>query len=396
MRRGSGPGAGSGRRPAIYALCTDMSESDAILGDRKKIGDVLGIAAGDSKFKLCYFNATCVPTITGEDIQGSISTYRSRCDKPILVLTESGESQLLNVADILKERAARPGFHSTRKRPNTVNLVGYADENTPCDLRDELLELGIHINVDIFPSFDPAHIDRYMKAKIQVLRPDAFFRDIYGAFFDDLPMTTLKIDAPYGPRRTSVWLKTIAGALGREDRFEAAWRTWWSPLEQKWESMQREAAQRTLAFILSPAQLKRFMDPRLTHSIPVTHAVDEMRFNTALLIGAGQQDPVAVVEKAKRRFTDAGLRPPVFIRPFRDIGQLRDLLEKEEIDAAYSEFPFDWRLTKAGLNRFSCKSFDMGLSGAVRTLERLLRTCRMPFYRRYKKYFIHTAESHGS
>jgi len=46
------------------------------------------------------------------------------------------------------------------------------------------------------------------------------------------------------------------------------------------------------------------------------------------------------------------------------------------------------QLTRNGKGQFSFSTFEMGLQGAVRTLERLVTVCRLPFYRKYAKYLV--------
>ena len=74
------------------------------------------------------------------------------------------------------------------------------------------------------------------------------------------------------------------------------------------------------------------------------------------------------------------------IKAFADQDRLSMLLEKGAFDAVYSDHLFDRRLTSAGKAQFSLQEFEKGLAGAVRTGRRLLRVCKLPLYRRYRKY----------
>jgi hypothetical protein len=69
---------------------------------------------------------------------------------------------------------------------------------------------------------------------------------------------------------------------------------------------------------------------------------------------------------------------------------MRDALAESKADAVFSNYCFDWRLTEAGKNRVSTQYFEKGLAGAVRTLQRLVRTCRTPFLKNYAGYLKRT------
>jgi hypothetical protein len=396
VSRGPGRCPSTRRRPRVCSVFTDIHERDAVMGGCEKLENALAMAAEDPEHAMCYINTACVPTIIGDDIEGPVALYKSRCDRPLLSHVTGGSSDLDNAREIMQQRASKPGFLKTKKRSNAINLVGYTEEDRFDDTRDRLRELGIDINVDILPLFSPDDIDTYMKARVQVLRPDAYFRDIYKDFFEKLPIATLAIEAPYGPRRSRAWLKALAAAVNSENELGSLWRAWWSPLDRQWGSMQRQAEKYTLAFVLRLPQLQRFVDPWMTRSVPIMQAIEEMGFNMALLAGAGDKDSSVVLEEAERIFAKAHVRPPAVIRVFHDTRELSDLLNEGGFHAVYSEFAFDRRLVEAGLNRFSYKTFSMGVSGAVKTFQRLLAICSLPFYRRYKKYFMNDGKGHGA
>ena len=80
------------------------------------------------------------------------------------------------------------------------------------------------------------------------------------------------------------------------------------------------------------------------------------------------------------------------IRAFDSFAFLRHRLAESEAAAFLSYQFFDWRLTEAGKAMFSIQHLEMGVPGAVRSLERLLQVCETSFYRRYSKHLGRTAE----
>jgi len=59
-------------------------------------------------------------------------------------------------------------------------------------------------------------------------------------------------------------------------------------------------------------------------------------------------------------------------------------------------------LSSTGKSRFTLQHFEVGLPGAIRTVERLVRICETPFYRRYRRHLgrsrtgLRTAASGGN
>jgi hypothetical protein len=53
---------------------------------------------------------------------------------------------------------------------------------------------------------------------------------------------------------------------------------------------------------------------------------------------------------------------------------------------------YDWRITEAGKGRFALQHFEIGVPGALRTIDRLVEICATPFYHKYHKYLARTFE----
>ena len=51
-------------------------------------------------------------------------------------------------------------------------------------------------------------------------------------------------------------------------------------------------------------------------------------------------------------------------------------------DIAYSEFFFDKRLTRRGITQFSLLELEMGVRGALRSIDRMATLCNWPLYKR--------------
>jgi hypothetical protein len=104
--------------------------------------------------------------------------------------------------------------------------------------------------------------------------------------------------------------------------------------------------------------------------------LSEMGFGVDVLAYAGDRPRPPAAE----RFDD------IEVRWYRDIGELDELLADPRVAAWYSELYYDRRLSRNGKNAFSMRQFNMGLSGAIDSLESMLSLANMSFYRSYARH----------
>ena len=75
---------------------------------------------------------------------------------------------------------------------------------------------------------------------------------------------------------------------------------------------------------------------------------------------------------------------------FMTMEMLRQRLADSTAKAFYSVHTSDWRLTEAGKNRFSVQHFELGVPGAIRTMNRLADLCNTTLYQEYRRFFART------
>ena len=119
--------------------------------------------------------------------------------------------------------------------------------------------------------------------------------------------------------------------------------------------------------------------------------LEEMGFGIDILVRVS--DPVVAKEAAlgiRKMFREPKRHS---VLAFDSFAFMRKRLKESSARAFLSYHFYDWRLSEAGKSSFSIQHFEVGVPGAVRTLERLLRVCRTGFFPRYGKYLKRTA--HG-
>jgi hypothetical protein len=214
-----------------------------------------------------------------------------------------------------------------------------------------------------------------------VLVPHPSYRQLYEKVFAPLGMRTVTPAPPYGFAGTKAWGGEIARALGRGPAFRRAWSRWRARYAAALGRLRREVAVAgaRLGFVVAPEDYAALCDPMRTAGIPVLDVAVELGFGIDLLVFAGDGGSA-----------DPGIRPAharaVAIHRFADRSSLETLLRRTPCSAVYSDLYADERVTAAGKTPFSLQLFEPGLAGALRTGERLLGACRLPFYGKYRRH----------
>jgi hypothetical protein len=363
-------------------IVTELGERDMILGTGERADQLVAEAkriAAEGKFLI--FTHLCTPIVMGEDFQG----LARRCAKEIkgtsVSWSQKDRDENNNFGEHLKTLLSRPGFFRTPAARAAVNLfhfpMGYRSE----ELIPFLADIGIKTNISLFPEVEFPVLADLPKAHWQVFCERSSYPSRARELLAATPRKVLTVRAPYGLERTKECLQAIAAAAGKERAFKSAWRRRLAGFLPSWEAMRKEAAACRLAFVVSAATLPRLLELRYGHGAPLAAMVREMGFGVDILC----YDRHGEAPELPRGLE--GARMAVFRSPW----ELERALREGGSQAVFSDIFFDWRISRAGKSRFSSKDFEMGLEGARRTFQRLLRRCRLPFYRRYGGHLARAA-----
>lgn len=171
------------------------------------------------------------------------------------------------------------------------------------------------------------------------------------------------------------WLLAVAAPFGREALVDEVWQRRMEMLAPRWDRLVREAREHRLLFVVDRHDWHRLIDPGRMGGRPILEMLDEMGFGVDLLCFGGHD---GLLEEVRGRGLEASA--------FSTRDELAAALRASSAKAVYSEVFTDRRLTRAGKAEFHAGMFQQGMEGAVRTLERLLSICRLPFYRRLGRY----------
>lgn len=367
-------------------MTTELTERDVIFGNPKRLREVLDqvVAAPNPDEKIIFFSNTCVPMVIGEDVESVVRQYARKSRVPLVYLTVTPKSMYNVFRDLLYTRRRRAEAEAGPPDPAAVNLIGFPDGPLTQGLRDLLAGAGIRVNAHLIPDFSVARILALPGAALNVLYPNRVWANHYAHLTQDSRTPVIEPPAPYGFEGTRRWLVAVGRALGREAEAERAFEAAASGRREAWEAARVEAREHGVALVVRAQETAHLTDPTTTWGIPLLAVLQEAGFQVEVLLKVSDRREA---REAAEEVRSAARDPEaVTLRAFNSFETMRRRLRESPADAVLSYHFFDWRVTEAGKNRFSLQVFEMGLDGAVRTVERLCGICRTPFYRRYRDF----------
>ena len=367
-------------RDGSICYTTDLDESDVVLGGAEKLEALLDEISKKHRGKTVHFNCTCPPIVIADEVNSLITNLRKKHDAPVIHTTQDPGSSLYLFADMLRTVEDTAG--GATRDPRAVNLVGFARDRGTGELVDLLAAIGVRTNSCLIPNATREELARFPRAKAMVFYPSAPWQRIYRIAFGKLPLERIDAPGPFGMEGTRRWLEAVARAVDPEVSVEAAWQRRMDELGPSWKELAEEARRHRLAFVVDASDFARLVSAERMMGIPMLAVLDEMGFGIDVLYYDESAELAGEVTAYLEALPGQEHRAHAFETP----AQLADLLRELPARACYSELFFDKRITRAGKAQFSSACFEKGMGGALRSLERLLDVCRLPFYARYGSY----------
>ncbi len=366
--------------PAAYKLLfTDLNETEVTEGQKslKKVEDSFRLAAKESKAdEIIMLNSACVPDLTGEDPTPFLPKHGEHI-KAIYRASDGRDVAYSTTEEMIKKSSE--GVARFSPRPKTVNLIGYPGGQARKDVIRLLNQAGISVAACVVPSVGFEALREAWQASANILIGHRLFEGEAKDFISQFSIPFITPPAPYGVKAGRLWLETVCDSVGVDRQIARdVWKKNWEPLRERWENLTGQARGHRLAFVLSPKQIPQMTDSRWTFAIPLFEVLKEMGFDFNFLIFAKSSSGKKLHSPADRFKASADF--------FQDEKELGRLLKDGAFDAVYSDYFFDRRISRAGKAQFSLSAFEAGPWGALRTLERLLGICRLPFYREHGRY----------
>ena len=373
------------RRCAVSAahFDTDIDEKDLIMGPRKKLESMLDTAAGNlGDAEMLWINSTCISDIVGDDFEDLAIHAASTCGVPVFCSGPKTNVLMKSFSMMIdKYRGQTSRAQKKRTLPrNTINLLGFPCVRGADEITELLGAMGVNIHVRMLPEIDFSDLGRIEQAPLNILYTLRDFEELYETALAGIDNECLRAPAPYGMEKTGNWLRAIAEKTGKKSRFHAFWNRAFKEAADEWRICCKQASAFRLAFVVDGPELDVLLDEEQNFAIDPLHFIQEMGFQIRFLVWGGDTTWKRTAAAATRDLEHCDTQL------FSSAQELDALLAQEDIHAVYSDYFFDDRILKAGKPQFSLGEFEMGIHGAVRTVQALLRTCRLPFYSRFKNH----------
>jgi hypothetical protein len=382
------------RRLAERVYLSDLRELDTVLGGEERLRQALIEASRQPEIRTLVVQDTCLVRVIGDDVRRVIEELREVVPVPIVYLDATAmddaapfEPMVQFWRDLLCVTAAE----HVAPDPTAVNLVGYGLSDDPHmrELERLLGQVGVRLNAALFPGLDHEPARRFRAAAVNLVNPWHYVRSSFEGVraWADLP--TLSPGLPFGREGTRRWLDAVRRAVAPGASAEPL--PDFSPSElERWRELERQAGELSVALVLVSTQAARLLESDRWLGAPLGALLGELGFRVRVLCF----DPEAVrgrserVEPAElgRALERSGLADRLELVVFDDRRQLPDLLRASQNELVYSEIRDDPRVRDAAKEQFSLVDLELGLSGALRTAERLVRRARGAFRQRYARH----------
>lgn len=363
-----------------FGATTDLGDLDVIKGGAEKLRhEILKEIEAIRDAGPVTVNTTCIPTVIGDDVEGIVSEHARMTRHGVWVV---GPRTIEPVELYIRYLEKMASGHNDTGRDGCIALVGFPEGQAIRELVDLLATGGIKVSGLMLPVASESRMRSVLDAKVIVFRPSSHLNPLYERIFAKIERVKIAPEAPWGLGATASWLREVGKSIGRD--MGPVVSEGLSRIATKWEGLREEVLDGAVAFIIDPQEVDRLLDPHSMTGLPVVRVTREMGFSVRILVYSGK---AALYRDCRDRLEAAFKDLDVTIQGFSSPEELARGLREPVPAIVYSEFFYDRRVTRLGLNVFSSREFEMGFDGAVRTLSRLARLAKTPFYRRYAGHF---------
>lgn len=227
----SGGNARWGKVGDALWMSTAMNEVDVISGGERKLGQALLEIDARWHPASIIVVSTCVPGVTGDDVESVISQAQEQVKAKILpVHCEGFKTKIWATAyDAYYHAFGRHLFDkpegapepSPEERAKTVNLLNVSSMGRTDELElQRLLEL-LGLTVNIFPVFSkPLEIWKVTRAALSISTCPTHDDYLLGHLQEKYGIPHVLRHMPIGVDNTALWLRDIGAALGQEKEVE--------------------------------------------------------------------------------------------------------------------------------------------------------------------------------
>jgi MoaA/NifB/PqqE/SkfB family radical SAM enzyme len=368
----------------LLAVSTALEVTDGhvVFGPEDMIENALNKLLAQ-RYSPCIFSHSCINKVIGTDMEGIISRVAEQNWTKIVHDCNIGIDQFHRDVARVYDECFREEAAPKPRRPRSVNLVGFDNNQAVRELAATLELCGLSINEICVPDVDRRSMEALGSAELQVLNPVDGYEQIYQSLFYRLEIPTIMPSAPYGFAASRSWLGEVTRHFDLDLDTHEAFAREFSVWKQELSELTSRAAAYRIGMVLAPADIETLLRPSVFfYAIPVLELLEEMGFSIDFLVTRAA-DPEAARVKLATLLREPERHDMTFVSTLRDT---RTWLRDTPCQCVYSDVKNDPRLARAGKAGFSLFLFEMGFGGFARSLNRLLNLCGTSFYDDYRDF----------
>lgn len=362
-----------------------LAEVDLVLGDHEGVRQEISRALSNPDTRIIAALGTCLGELVGLDLEQMIREENP--GKPVTtVMVMARPDAGTPVAEFWRQ-VFRLGAAEGRRDPSKINLLGFAAEDTraAASLRRELSVLGLTVNAMVVPSLRTWQIAGFREAGSTLVNRDSVAQEEFRLARLDLGEEEIwDIAPPFGVRGSLQFYREVARHCGVEwsPAIEDAL---WGPLRKRFEAWKERASAHEAALVMTPEDLLYIEHPQRIYGLDLVALVLEMGFSLRILM-VEKDDSGEGISALK---TLLGTRDDVVAQRSRvDLERcapedFSSRLTALPSDLVFTEYPPDSRVLDSGRMAFHPRDFEMGLTGALSTLIRLVRLAEGRFFKTF-------------
>jgi hypothetical protein len=268
--------------------------------------------------------------------------------------------------------------HSDRKIKNSINMAGLGnyDETHMIELKILLERAGIKLLTVILPGVSPEAYTQFAQAEFTVLSKWHPIRKVFEEPLKDHDFKYISLPCPYGIQGTKIWINEIAKALKMPEFPDEKFSQFSGKFAPDYEKIKNRLKSINLAIVADVGTIEELFSPEFFFGFDPCLFFTELGVNLKI---------IKILDDEKDASIPVNFNNPQveFIFSKRSETCYSEIFRKYSINLVYCDVCDGEIVKKSGATPFAIDSLFMGISGARKTMQKLLALSKLNIYSKY-------------
>nr|MDD3720119.1 nitrogenase component 1 [Candidatus Gracilibacteria bacterium] len=384
------------------SVFTDLSEDDIVMGKgNEKLSSSLDYLASQiekESLKLLSFNCCCVPRVIGDDIKSILEKTKQNIKIPFIFKGQLEKTPFEQKISLLEDYLDQISKQKFKKNKKSISLFGYHENKYLEKLYFSLKENNVSLNAIFIPTINIELLQRLYETELFVFSNNKFQEEIFEYPFKNMGIDYISPNYPYGIKKTDEWFDEIYKYFGEKYFISNENIKIIEDFSKKSDYIKSKNYRIGLIF-LGKKQLETFFDSDYNNNVDIIDFLEEMGFGIDFLIYDNLKEYFIVNNEI--RFTEEDINQKVIsnliknkvkteeytINFFSSEQEMKDKIDKLNINLVYSDIYTENRFYENGVNFFNIRAFKEGYLGALDTINYMIKLIEIDYYKNFSKYF---------